>query len=119
MATKAEVVQRVGEDLGIVPIAQPLEAQDEARIGTAFDECFAFLKEKGLASWASTGDAPTKIVPFLSLFIAEKLLNSFSVPESRALRVTNSAGPSGVFAVQAIAMMTIQENNSTDDVEDF
>lgn len=119
MATKAEMRQRIGEDLGIVPIGQSLEAQDQARIDSAYDEAYARLKEAGIAGWALSGDVPERIVPYFCLLVEEKLLTSFSVPESRNLRIKTSAGEDGVVALQKIAGLTVQEYVSTDELQDF
>ncbi len=119
MATKAEVRQRVGEDLGLVPVGQALENQDQDRIDQAYDECYAFLKEKGLASWAAAGDVPDRIVPHFCLFMEAKLLISYSVPDSRYVRINTEAGPDGRLALNRIAEMSVPEYTSTDDATDF
>lgn len=119
MATKAEVRQRIGEDLGSVSMGQDLEAQDQARIDDAIEEAYERLKEKGLASWAFSGEVPTRIVPYFCLLIEEKLLISFSVPESRSVRIKQTAGEDGMLALAKIAEMAIQEYDSTDGVQDF
>jgi len=119
MATKAEILQRVGEDLGIVPVGQSLESQDDARIDVAYSEAYARVKESGLASWAFSGEVPDTIVPYFCLLIEEKLLISYSVPESRALRIKTSAGDDGDLAMLKLSELVIQEYTSTDDVQDF
>lgn len=119
MATKAEVRQRVGEDLGLVPIGQILESHDQIRIDATFDEIFQRLKEKGLAAWASTAEVPTKLVPYFCLLMEERLLTSYSVPESRYLRIKNDAGENGNTALAKIAELVIQEHESTDGITDF
>lgn len=119
MATKEEVRQRVGEDLGLVPIGQALESQDDARIEATYNEMYARVKEKGLASWTAAGDVPDRVMPYFCLLIEEKLLTSYSVPESRNIRIKNDAGEDGEKAMLALAEMTIQEYESTDEPQDF
>lgn len=119
MATKAEVRQRVGEDLALVPINQTLESQDQTRIDAAYDEAYQRLKELGLATWAAAGDVPQKLVPYFALLIEEKLLISYSVPESRYIRVKNEAGPDGQLAIMNIAKLIQPEYESTDVIQDF
>lgn len=119
MATKAEVRQRVGEDLGIVPIGQGLEAQDQARIDETYAEVYAWVKDKGLALWPSAGPVPDRCVPSFCLLMASRLLISFSVPESRYVRIANEAGPNGSTALMALAAQTVQEYESHNDPEDF
>lgn len=119
MASKAQIRQRVGEDLGLVPIGQTLENQDQSRIDMTFNEVYNRLKEKGLATWASTADVPTEIVPYYVLMMEEKLLTSYSVPESRFLRIKNDAGDDGDKALNNISELITPEYESTDEVEDF
>lgn len=119
MATKAEVRQRVGEDLGIVPIGQDLESQDQTRIDTGIDEAFALLKERGLAAWASTGEVPDKAVPHFCLLVEFMLLVSYSVPDSRYVRITSLAGADGELAVKKIAGVVVQEHESLDSATDY
>lgn len=119
MATKAEVRQRVGEDLALVAIGQDLENQDQARIDATYDEVYEYLVEKGLAGWASNGNIPTRVVPYLCLLMEQKLLTSYSVPDNRYMRISNDAGPDGMLALQKLAAMVTQEYESMDDPRDF
>jgi hypothetical protein len=119
MATKAQIRQRVGEDLGIVPIGQDLESHDVNRIDATFDEVYSRLKEKGLATWASTASIPTEVVPYYALMMEEKLLTSYSVPESRFLRIKNEAGKDGDDALNNISELITPEYESTDEVTGF
>lgn len=114
MATKADIRRRVGENLSITPINQALESQDQARIDATFDEVYERLKEKGLAVWASTAEVPTRLVPYFALMMEEKLLTSYSVPESRYIRIKNDAGDNGEKAMQQIAALVTPEYESTD-----
>ncbi len=119
MATKADIRQRVGEDLGLVPMGQALESQHATRIDTAYDEVYARLKEEGLATWASTGSVPDKLVPYVALLIEEKLLISYSVPDARYQRIKAEAGQDGEDAILALAALAKPEHESMDGVEDF
>lgn len=119
MATKAEIRQRVGEDLGLVPIGQSLESQDQARIDATYGEVYERLKEKGLAAWAFASDVPTKLVPDFCLLIEERLLISYSVPDSRYMRISTDAGPGGQLALARFAGLAIQEYESVDGPADY
>lgn len=119
MATKAEVRQRVGEDLGLVPVGQALESQDQTRIDATYGEVYARLAEKGLAAWASTGEVPERLVPNVCLMMEEKLLTSYSVPESRYLRIKQDAGEDGKLALARLAELVVQEYESLDGVADY
>lgn len=119
MAAKEEIVQRVGEDLALVPIGQDLENQDKARIEATYEEIYERLKTKGLATWASTADVPTELVPSFCLMMEEKLLTSYSVPDTRFQRIKNDAGPNGDIAELNFAELITPEYESIDDVTDF
>lgn len=119
MATKQEVRQRVGENLSIVEFGQALESQDAARIDQTFGEVYTRLKSKGLAVWASTAEVPEELVPYYALMMEEKLLTSFSVPQSRYDRIKFDAGDNGDKALAAISELVVPKYESTDDTTDF
>jgi hypothetical protein len=119
MATKAEIRQRVGEDLGLVPVGQTLDNQHQIRIDATFDEVYNRLKEKGLATWASTAEVPVEVVPYYILMMLEKLLTSYSVPESRYLRIKTDAGVDGNLALGNVSELLTPEYESTDEETGF
>lgn len=119
MATKAEVRQRVGEDLGLVPVGQTLESQDQNRIDATFSEMYEKLKEKGLAAFPAAGPVPAKLVPSFCLLMASHLLTSYSVPESRYLRISTDAGPDGSLAISTFSQLATPEYESETDVADY
>ncbi len=119
MASKAEIRQRVGEDLGLVPIGQALESQDQSRIDATYDELYARLEEEGLAAWASDGDVPARLVPYVCLLMSEKLLTSYSVPESRNVRIKTDAGADGMVAFAKLSRLIIQNYASLEDNADY
>lgn len=119
MATREEVRQRVGEDLGLVPIGQDLENQDQLRIDAGIDEAYAFLKQKNVAAFALEGDIPDDVMPHFALFVAFRLCLSYSIPDSRYVRIVALAGPKGELALAKIAEVAVQEYDSTNDAHDF
>lgn len=119
MATKAEIRQRVGEDLGLVPVGQPLENQDQTRIDATFSEMYERLKERGLATFPAAGPVPAKLVPSFCLLMASHLLTSYSVPESRYLRISTDAGPGGSLALNNFALLATPEYTSDSCVDNF
>jgi hypothetical protein len=119
MVSRAEVIQRVAEELALVPVGQAPEAQDKTRIGQAYDQQYARLKEKGLATWASTDDVPDKVVPHFELMILEKLLTRYSLPEARYLRIKTDAGPNGNVALADVAELVTEEYEDINGPEDF
>lgn len=119
MASKAEIRQRVGEELGIVPIGQALESQDVTRIDATYNESYELLKEKGLAAWAIAGAVPDRLVPYFALLMEFMLLTGYSVPEARYNRISTAAGPNGESAIARIASLVTQEYDSNEGVHDF
>jgi len=112
MATKAEVRQQVGEDLGLVPIGQNLESQDQLRIDATYAQVYGRLKEQGLAAWPILGPIPDQLVPAFCLLMEQKLLTSYSVPDNRYIRINTDAGQDGVEAIKQLAALVIQEYDS-------
>lgn len=119
VTTRAQIIQNVAEDLGLIPIGQAAEAQDVIRIGAAFDRCYAILESKGLATWASANDVPDKISQAFESMIAERLLVSYSVPESRFARIKATAGDSGMLAVATLAKAAIARYVTTTEPTDY
>ena len=107
--------QRVGEDLSLVPVGQATESQDQTRIDAAFDEVYQRLKQKGLATWASTADVPSELTPYFALLMLQKLAGiSYSVPDARYQRIQLEAGPDGEFALAKLAELALPEYDSVD-----
>lgn len=119
MGTVAELAQRVGEDLSLVPIGQSLEAQDLTRITATYNEVYARLKHKGLAVWASSATIPEELLPYVALMMEEKLVTSYSVPDLRAQRIKADAGPDGNFAELKISQLGMQPYESVTEESDF
>lgn len=116
--SKAVILQQVGEELGLVPIGQALEAQDNARISDAYDTVYEILKEKGAATWASTS-VPTKLAHYVKLMIEEKLLTAFSVSEARNARIKAEAGDDGTLALAKLLRLAVEAYDSTSEPCDF
>lgn len=112
MATKAQIRQRVGEDLNLVPIGQDLEAQDKNRIDTTYTEVYNRLKKESLAVWASDASVPEEVTPYYIDMMLEKLLTSYSVPPARYERIKRDAGDNGDIALANIAELVIPEYES-------
>lgn len=119
MSTKAEVLQQVGEDLGLVPIGQSLESQDQLRIDAAYVQTYDRLKERGLAAWVAAGPIPDRFVPYLCLLIEQRLLISYSIPESRYVRINSECGPDGAQAIKKLAELVVPEYDGSTSNTDF
>lgn len=121
MAQKADLVARVGVDLGLVRLNGSLQNQDNTRISSAYDEVYERLKEEGLAVWSSTGTVPTSIVPYVCLLMAQNCVmsGSYGVPIDRYQRIMSEAGPDGRRARANISAIVIPEQESTIEVKDY
>lgn len=86
--TKAEIRDRVASDyLGILPLGQALQEQDKVRIEQGYDEVYEYLKEKKLATWASTASVPTNLVPHVTAMVADNCHKPYGVDQNRLLRI--------------------------------
>ncbi len=91
MASKQAIRDRAASDLGRLRLGQQLQYQDQVRIESAYDEVYEDLKDEGLAIWASTADAPTRLVPHLVALVAENCLDTYGVPNDRYQRIKLAA----------------------------
>lgn len=119
MATKAEVRDRTGNELGILPLGQPLKAQDVTRIESAYDEVYAELKKEGLATWTSTAAIPDELVRFVVTLMADNCLNTYSVPVERFNRIKTDSGENGERAKREIRKFIEPFYVSTDEPTDY
>jgi hypothetical protein len=85
--TKAQIRDRVANDLGILALGQSLQSQDVHRIEQAYNEVYDDLKENGLAIWALTDVVPDKVVPHIVALIAFNCLNTYGVSNDRYIRI--------------------------------
>lgn len=119
MATKAQVRQRVAEDLGLVAMGEGIQSQDQVRIDASYSEVYELLKEENLATWASTADVPNKVFPYYALMMEEKLARSYALSDARYGRILAMAGQDGDLAKAKIARLVTPEYQSTDCNEDY
>jgi hypothetical protein len=103
MATVAEVINRAGNDLGILRLNQSLQSQDSARITAAYNEVYERLKLKGVAIWASTADVPNVLVPYVVAMICESCLGTYAVSPERFQRIKLEAS-TAMGNINALAM---------------
>lgn len=87
MATVTEVINRTAGELGILRLNQSLQAQDNTRINTAYDEVYADLKTEGLATWASAGTIPDEVVRHVAALMADNCVNNYGVSDKRYDRI--------------------------------
>jgi len=119
MATKEQLIQRVGEDLSLVPIGQDLEQHDIVRIEATYQEVYQRLRKEGYDTWAFADDIPNEAVPYVALMMEEKLLTSYSVPDNRYQRIKQDAGPNGDLALLDLGEVVTQEQDSVDNATDY
>lgn len=115
MATIAEVRDRAANDLGLLRVGQSLQAQDNTRITAAYNEVYAHLKNDGLATWTSTGDIPTELVPHVVAYVAQNCLNTYSVSLDRYQRILNSV----VIATKELPKLVTKHYVSQEEATDF
>lgn len=89
MATVSEVRDRAAGSLGILRLNQSLQAQDNARVTSAYSEVYADLQKEGLATWTSTGDIPPECVPHVAALVADNCLRTYGVSNDRYVRIKN------------------------------
>jgi len=119
MATKAEMRQRVAEELSLTPVGEAIASQDATRIDATYSEVYERLKEEGLAYWASSAGVPTKVVPYYALMMEEKLARAYGTSDARYQRILSLAGQDGDAAMMKIARLLRPDYQSTDDVQDY
>lgn len=115
MATKAEVKSRALELLGVKRIGQSAQTQDDTRIGTAYTEVYADLKNKGIATWAVAGTIPDEIAPHLVSLMAFNTIDDYGVSNARYQRVAGRAGA----AERAIKGLVNPDYESLEEPENF
>ena len=114
--TKAEIRDRVASDyLGILRLGQSLQAQDATRIEQGYDEVYAYLKDKGLASWSSTATVPVEVTPYLTAMIAKNCYNAYALNKERVNRILLDF----VSAESNITELVSSENVSDEPPTDF
>lgn len=118
--TAAEIRNRAGVDLGLIPINQSLQSQDSTRITSAYNEVYARLKKEGLATWASTGSVPDELAPLVIVMVCQNCLETYSVSLERAQRINNKAGFDGTLAMRAIRDLVASDYSLPEtEVDDF
>ena len=113
--TKAEIRDRAGNDLGILPLNGSLQSQDVTRIESAYDEIYAQLKKDGVAVWASTANVPNELVPYVVALVADDCLNTYGVSEARYIRIKSEA----LNAKREISKYTATDYESQDGATDY
>lgn len=119
MATKAELRSKVAQTLGILPIGQTLASQHQTRIDEAYDEVYNDLREEGLNVWASDGECPDRVTPWMVAYMASTLTEDYPISEARYVRIMNKAGTNGDRAKREIRRVTTPAYVSTDEPQDY
>ncbi len=120
MASVSDVVTRTANELGLLRLGQSLQAQDNTRITSAYDEVYAILKKDGLAVWASDGTIPAEIVPHLVTLMANTCLQTYGVSNDRYTRIKNESGSNdGDKAKRAIQKLVAPDYPSMDEPTDY
>lgn len=113
--TKTEVINRAANMLGVLAFGQSLASQDSTRITQGYNEVYAYLKNKGLATWASTASVPDELVFFMASMIAYSCINDYGVSNDRYQRISADANS----AEQNIRALVIPAYVSQQDPTDY
>lgn len=119
MATKAEVRDRAGVDLGLIALNQGLQSQDVTRIEAAYSEVYADLKSDGLAVWGSTAEIPAEMVPHIAALMCRTCLLTYGVSVERRDRILLMAGKDGETAKREIKKLIQPDYASQESAQDF
>ena len=85
MATKTQIRNKALRELGVLRLSQDPQDQDKVELEAAYDEVYAELKEEGLATWAATGEVPSKIVPYVVAWVAITRSGTYGILPGQAL----------------------------------
>jgi len=113
--TKAELRDRVANDLGILRLNQSLDAQDQTRIEDAYDEVYAELKTEGIAAWPKAGSVPDEFVPYMVALVADNCLATYKTSPEIFQRIKDRS----VTALREIRKFRNFQYISATEPEDF
>jgi hypothetical protein len=115
MALKAAIRNYAANELGLLPVGQTLASHHATRIDFGYDVIYAQLKALGLNIWASDGECPDAIVPFVVSLVANNCLDTYPVSPERYQRIKNSAAT----AEANIKLFVTPEYESIDEPTDY
>jgi hypothetical protein len=115
MATRAELLLNVGEELKIIGVGDILPAEHESAIDSAYVRVYTQLQKDGLAFWAIDDNIPDEVVFPLSNLICKSLLNKYAVSNEQYNRVIATYQESK----KDIKKFATPNYVSHEDVEDF
>jgi hypothetical protein len=113
--TKAQIRDRVAQEIGILQIGQSLENTDQVRIEQGYDEVYADLKRDNLNFWSATGEVPNQFVPYVVALVAMNVSGTYSIPNERYARIS----PMADMARARIASLGSQPYKSTKEPVDY
>lgn len=95
----ADLKQRVGRRLGIVPSAGSLSAEDGELVGAAYTSLYSELARNDLAMW--TPDVvPDEFADIIVGMTSARLVDEFTVPEPRRSQLIMQSG----FGLPAVSL---------------
>lgn len=104
MATQADLVSRVLQELYVLAGSETPSAEDDALVDTGISEVHAELQERQLAYWALS-DIPEAVMRGLTLMVAgnvgRKFVPTMTVQECEAMREMGMKRIREVIAMQA------------------
>jgi hypothetical protein len=119
MASKAEAKQFAAEMLRLVPVGQSLQPHHDTRMGEAYDEVYAMLQVKQLATWDSSGEMPDEITPHFVVLMAYNKRNIVGISDTLYQRIQVDAGRDGETAVRHIRNAITPSYSTEDEATDY
>lgn len=118
-STKNEVRDRAAEELGRLRLGQALQNQDDVRITKGVDEVYDTLKEKGLRTWATDGNVPDRVVPWVAGMVAMNCAVTYGISDARYNRLLKKYGQNGWKAEREIRNLVTPEYASQEEATDY
>ncbi len=117
--TPTQIRDRAGSDLGLLRLGQSLQSQDATRITQAYAEVYARLVKEGIAVWASTGNVPDEVAPYVIALVCANCLSTYGVSKDRYERIIQTCGPDGLLVMQRIRELMKAKFVSQDEAKDY
>ena len=91
MATVAEIVENAATELGIFGEGQTIRAAHSDDLTKSYNEVYAALSVKSMATWDIDEDVPDEYVPHVVALVAWGRVNRYAIPNDRYKRIGAAA----------------------------
>ena len=104
--TKNQLIKRVLLKLREIEADETPSSEATAVVGPRYDECYAFLNDKALVTWALDGEIPDSHAESMVTIVAAKSADDFHVDETRYQRLQFEAfGQTGFSAMDNLEQL--------------